>query len=67
MCEKFFSIYSVDIPRKCIESMHFYSCPSSPLKTSGRIFRKSVSPTTKGVEKTMICFIKIQSENMKMT
>ena len=31
-------------------------------------FRKSVSPNSrKGVEETMICFNKIQSENMKMT
>ena len=67
MCGKNFSIYGVHIPRKCIESMHFYSCPSPPLKTPGRIFWKSVSPKTKWVEETMICFIKIQSENMKMT
>ena len=38
-----FSIYGVHI-RKWIESMHFYSCPSSPLKTPGTIFWKSVSP-----------------------
>ena len=38
-----------------------------PLKTPGRMFWKSVSRKTKMVEETMICFIKIQSENMKMT
>ena len=27
-----FSIYGVHIPRKCIEFMYFYSCPSPPLK-----------------------------------
>ena len=37
-----FSIYGVHIPRKCIESMYFYSCPSPPLKTPGRSFYKSV-------------------------
>ena len=51
--------------------MHFYSCPSFPLQTPDTIFLKSVSPKAraknKGVEETMICFIKIQSENMKMT
>ena len=47
---------------KIIESMLFYS----RLKTPGRIFWKSVSPKT-GVEKTMICSVKIQSENIKMT
>ena len=46
---------------------HFYSCPSAPLKTLGRIFWKSVSPKTERVEEAMICSIKIQSKNMKMT
>ena len=66
MCEKSFSIYGVHIPRKC---MYFYSCPSPPLKIHhpGRIFWKFVSPKTKRVEETMIYFIKIKSENMKMT
>ena len=63
---KFFSIYGAHIPWKCTESMCFYSCPSSSLKTPVRIFWKSVSPNTKGKEKTMICFIIIQSENMTM-
>ena len=67
MCGTIFSIHGVHIPSKCIESIYFYSCPSSPLKTPGRIFWKSVSPKTKWVEKTMICFIKIQPENIKMT
>ena len=44
MCGKKFSIYGVPIPRKCIESMHFYSWPSPPFKTPGRMFWKSVSP-----------------------
>ena len=42
--------------------IHFYLCPCSPLKLQAAFFIKA-----KGVEKTMICFIKIQSENMKMT
>ena len=40
---------------------------SSPRKTPSRIFRKFVSSKTKGAEETMICFIKIQTENMKTT
>ena len=67
MCGKSYPIYGVHIPRKCIESMHFYSYPSPSLKTPGRIFWKSVSPKTKVVQETMICFIRIKSENMKMT
>ena len=45
----------------------FAHAPSPQLKTPGRIFWKSVSPKMKWVEETMICFIKIQSKNMKMT
>ena len=67
ICAKFFSIYGVYIPRKCSDSMHSYSCPSSPLKTPGKTFWKSVSPKTKGMEETMVCSIKTQSENMKIT
>ena len=37
MCEKNFQIYGVHIPRKCIDSRHFYSCPS-PLKTCPQVF-----------------------------
>ena len=33
MSGKNFQIYCVHIPRKCIESNHFQSCPPSPLKT----------------------------------
>ena len=43
MCEKHFLIYVVHILGKCVESMHFYSCPSPSLKTPGRIFWKFVS------------------------
>ena len=32
------SIYVVHIPKKCIKSMHFYACPSSPLKIPDRVF-----------------------------
>ena len=67
MCEKNLSIYGIHITRKCIESMYFYSCPYSSLETPRIIFRKCVSPKTKGMEGTMICFIKIHLENMKMT
>ena len=59
-------IYGVHIPRKCIEYMHFYSC-QFPIQKSRQDFWKTLSPKMKEVEKTMICFIKIQSKNMKMT
>ena len=82
---KNFEIYGVHIPRKCIDSRHFYSCPS-PLKTRPQVLvitlykQKEIthSPGSilskicfhqqqNGVEETMICFIRIQSENMKTT
>ena len=49
--------------------MCFYSCPSPPLKTPAVQveFFENLSPKTEGVEEAMICSIKIQSENMKMT
>ena len=43
-----FSTYGVPILRKRIESMRSYSRPSHPLKTSGKILCKSVSPKTEG-------------------
>ena len=46
--EKFFNLWCSH-SWKIIESMLFYSCPSPPLKTLGRIFWKSVSHKTEGV------------------
>ena len=40
MCEKKLSGFGVQIPLKCIESMHFYSCHSPLLKTPVRICLK---------------------------
>ena len=54
MCGEIFSIYDIHIPRKCIESMHFYSCLSPLVKTPGRILFPS--PKTKGVEETMLLY-----------
>ena len=80
ICGQNFQIYGVHIPRKWIDSRHFYSCPS-PVKTCPQIlviapqaegnysFPQAVCfpQQQKGGEETMICFIKLQSENMKMT
>ena len=62
-----FQFYGSHIPRRYIESMEFYSCFSSPSKIPCRIFWKSVFLKTKRVEETIICFIQIQLENLKMT
>ena len=82
MCGENFQIYGVHIPIKCIGSRHFNSCPY-PLKTGPQLLvigrRKLLIPPgsilskicfsqqQKEVKETMICFIKIQSENIKMT
>ena len=36
MCGKNFLIYGVHVLRKCIDSRHFYSCPSPPLSRPGQ-------------------------------
>ena len=66
MCGKKFPIYGAHI-RKWIESMHFYPVPHPKLQV--QFFENLFHPRAKNkcVEKTMICFIKIPSENMKMT
>ena len=79
MYGKKFQIYRVHVPREYIDSRHFYSC-LSPLKTRPRLFTmmpqaerinhffENLFPLQqKGVEETSIFFIKIQSENIKMT
>ena len=45
----------------------FTHAPIPHSKLQVECFRKSIFPKIKGVEETMICFIKIQSGNMKMT
>ena len=58
MCGGIFSIYDIQIPRKCIESMHFCSYLSPPIKTPGRFFFENLfpSPKTKGMEETMLLY-----------
>ena len=63
---KNFQFYGIHIPRKWIESMDFYSCPSSQLKLQVEFFEICFPHDEKGGEKYDL-FIKIQSENIKMT
>ena len=65
MYEKKFSVYGVENPLKlCI----FTHVPVSLLKTPGRTLKNVFSPRRKGwMEETMIFFIKIQSEKMRIT
>ena len=45
----------------------FLLMPQSPHSKLLVEFFENVSPKTEGVEEAMICSVKIQSENMKMT
>ena len=65
MYGKTFLIYGVHTPKNSWNTLLLMSLFSA--QNSKQHFLKSVSIKAKGVEKTMICFIKIQSENMKMT
>ena len=61
--------FMVSHSQKITESMLFHSWPS-PLPPHSKLlveFFENVSPTTEGVEEAMICYVKIQSENMQMT
>ena len=61
---KDFSIYGVHIPRKSLNLCCFTHAPVPHSKLQVEVF---VSPKTERVEEAMICSIKIQSENIKMT
>ena len=51
-----------------VRSCHNALCIRKLLIPSGRILSKiCLAQQQKGVEESIICFIKIQSENMKMT
>ena len=56
-CGEIFSIYDIHIPRKCIESMQFYSCLSALAKIQVEFFENMFpSPKTKAVEETMLLY-----------
>ena len=68
MCGKHFSIYDVHTFLGNVLSLYILAHATVPhFKTPGRILCNFISSKTKWVEKTMISFIKIQSENIKMT
>ena len=68
MCGKNFSIYGVHIPRKSLNLCFFTHAPVPHSKLPVEFFENLSPPRQKGWgEEAMICSIKIQSENMKMT
>ena len=64
MCGKKFSIYGVHFPPKCVACTFFTDAPVPHLKLQVEFFKNFFPQKT---EKAMICSIKIQSKNMKMT
>ena len=67
MCGEYCSIYGVHIPRKSLNLCFFTHAPVSHSKVLVEFFENLLPPRQKDWEKAMICSIKIQSENMKMT
>ena len=67
MCGKFFLIYGVHILRKSLNLCFFTHAPVPHSKFLVEFFENLFPRRQKGWEEAMICSIKIQSENMKMT
>ena len=67
MCGEHFSIYGVHIPRKSFNLCFFTHALVPYSKLLVEFFENLFPLKTEGVEEAMICSIKIQSENMKMT
>ena len=67
MCGKNFSIYGVHILRKSLNLCFFTHVPVPHSKILAEFFENLFPPRQRGWEDAVICCIKIQSENMKMT
>ena len=67
MCGKNFSIYGVHIPRKSLNLCFFTHAPVPHSKLQVEFFENLFSPKTEGVDEALVCSIKIQLEDMKMT
>ena len=67
MCPKNLSIYDFHILRKSLNLYFFTHAPVPHSKLPVEFFENLFPPRQKGLEEDMICSIKIQSENMKMT
>ena len=67
MCGKDFSIYGIQL-ENVLNLFIFILCPVLHSKLQVQLFENLFPPRArnKAVEETIICFIKIQSENMKM-
>ena len=67
MCGKDFSIYGIQL-ENVLNLFIFTHCPVLHSKLQVQLFENLFPPRArnKAVEETIICFIKIQSENMKM-
>ena len=64
--EKFFNLWC-HIPRNSLNLCFFTHAPVPHSKLLVEFFENLFPPRQKGLEEAMICFVKIQSENMKMT
>ena len=67
MCGKNFSIYGVHILRKSLNLCFFTHASVPHSKLLVEFFENLFPPRQEGLGEAIICSIKIQSENMKMT
>ena len=67
MCGKIFQFMVFMFRENALNLCIFAHAPVPHSKLQVEFFENLFPPNTKGVEETMICFIKIQSENMEMT
>ena len=67
MCGKAFSIYGVHILRNSLNLCFFIHASVAHSKLLVEFFENLFPLRQKGLEEAVICFVKIQSENMKMT
>ena len=67
ICEKIFQFMVFTFPENAFNLCIFTHAPVPHSKHQVEFFENLLPPKTEGVDEAMICSIKIQSENMKMT
>ena len=67
MCENIFQFMVFTFPENALNLCIFTHAPVPHSKFLVEFFKNLFPPKTEGVDEAMICSIKIQSKNMKMT
>ena len=67
MCEKIFQFMVFTFPKNALNLCFFNHAPVPHSKLQVEFFENLFSPKTEGVDEALVCSIKIQLEDMKMT